>query len=374
MEGNDQSVIVGETGDAAFDTASDTGAGARRGFWQRQLHPTADERARMHRAQAWVILGGAYALWVFAYAWPPDWENTSTVYALIAWTAFMIRTFILHGGLLLAVLVALAAWKRRWRLVVAALPLLVMTLGPAVLASLPRSATSAPADCTVMSVNLLMINRQTDPLIDEIAAVDPDVLLLQEYTDHWHAALQQRLGVAYPHIAYIPRDDSFGSAIYSRHAFVGKVQRYLPLGSGSEPQMRAVIQIGDAQIAVYNIHLLPPWGVAYILENRRQFADLHALLAAEELPLILAGDFNFTETGPNAAALAELGLRDAQSVAGRGRGATWPVHGLFRWVPGLRLDHIYARGDWRVLSCRCGYGAGSDHRPVIARLGLPAAR
>ena len=108
--------------------------------------------------------------------------------------------------------------------------------------------------------------------IEEIKAARPEILLLQEYTHHWHAALQEAIGSDYPHVAYVAREDSFGAAIYSRRPFVGRVRSDLPLGRGLEPQIRAVVRIADREVAVYNVHLLPPWGMEYTLENRAQIA------------------------------------------------------------------------------------------------------
>jgi endonuclease/exonuclease/phosphatase (EEP) superfamily protein YafD len=276
-----------------------------------------------------------------------------------------------HGGLILAVVAVVAACARSWRLLAAATPLLLVTLGPSLLSYRPRTGNDVRGETlAVMSVNLLMVNRDTAPIIEEIEAVSPDVLLLQEYAFHWHDVLQAEIGGDYPHISYVARDDSFGAAIYSRRPFVDEPQRYVPLGQGSEPQMRAVIEFEDRQVAVYNIHLLPPWGIAYTIENRSQFADLLDVLAAEQLPTAMGGDFNFTENSANASALRRQGLADAHSVCGWGRGATWPVHPFFRWIPSIRLDHIYLRGGLTCAECRTGAGQGSDHRPVIARIGF----
>jgi len=134
--------------------------------------------------------------------------------------------------------------------------------------------------------------------------------------------------------------------------------------------MRAVIELAGRRVAVYNIHLLPPWGLEYTTENRLQFADLLDKLAGERLPVILAGDFNFTETSPNAASLRGIGLRDAHDLGGWGRGTTWPVNSFFRWIPSLRLDHIYLSDELTCSRCRTGVGTGSDHRPVVAEIGF----
>jgi endonuclease/exonuclease/phosphatase (EEP) superfamily protein YafD len=101
-----------------------------------------------------------------------------------------------------------------------------------------------------------------------------------------------------------------------------------------------------------------------------RFADLLDALAREKHPVIVGGDFTFTEETPNAAALGRLGLLDAHSVGGQGRGTTWPVNAFFRWIPGLRFDPLYLGGGLTCADCRTGIGEGSDHRPLLARIGF----
>jgi endonuclease/exonuclease/phosphatase (EEP) superfamily protein YafD len=330
-----------------------------------------EHRKRLLRIEAWVLIIGTYMLVAFAYAWPADFRNQASVFVAVAWVASLVRTFMFHGGLILAGVAVVAACARSWRLLGATIPLLLVTLGPSFHSYWPRTENEVRGEAlVVMSVNLLMVNRDTAPIIEEIEAVSPDVLLLQEYSFHWHEVLQAEIGGDYPHISYVTRDDSFGAAIYCRRPFLHEPQRHVPLGQASAAQMRAVIEFEGRQVAVYNIHLLPPWGIAYTIENRSQFADLLDLLAAEPLPTVIGGDFNFTENSPNAAALRRQGLVDAHSVGGWGRGATWPVISFFRWIPGIRLDHIYLGGGLTCTECRRGTGQGSDHRPVIARIGF----
>jgi len=336
-------------------------------FWRASW----EKRKRLLRIEAWVFLACTYLVIIFAYAWPQDYRNQSVMYVGAAWTATIVRTFEFHAGLLAVVVAMLAGVARFWRLVGAAMPLVLFTVGPLVVSYWPWGRVEVGAATpTVMSVNLLMVNRDTDAIISEIEAEQPDVLLLQEYTDHWHAALQARIGERYPHSCHVAREDSFGTAIYSKRPFQSEPELRVPLGQATEPQIRVVIEFDGKPVAFYNVHLLPPWGMAYTIEHRSQFADLLDVLERESMPTIVGGDFNFTENSPNARALERLGFSDAQTVGGLGRGATWPVNSFFRWIPSIRLDHIYISGGLQCGSCKAGVGAGSDHRPVVAKVGF----
>jgi endonuclease/exonuclease/phosphatase (EEP) superfamily protein YafD len=155
-------------------------------------------------------------------------------------------------------------------------------------------------------------------------------------------------------------------AVYSREPIEPDGSGPLRLGLFGVPQIRAVTRLGGRRVAVYNVHLLPPRRMDYTREHRRQLADLLDRLAEERLPLVLAGDFNFTPRTPDAEGLGGLGLADAHARGGWGRGTTWPVNSVLRWLPGLRLDQIWTSPDMVCVGCRTGDGPGSDHRPVVA--------
>ena len=221
-----------------------------------------------------------------------------------------------------------------------------------------------------MSANLLCINDRVDSMLAEIRDADADVLLLQEYTPAWHKAFQRELGNEYrDHFAF-ERDDAFGQAIYSRLPFQGEPELVWTVGSIEIPQLRAVVEVGGREVALYNVHLLPPRYLDYVMARDGQFAALIEEMEQENRAAVLSEDFNFPTTSPQHRALRALGFVDAHDAAGFGIGNTWPVNGLMRYlpVPGLRLDHVYVNDRIVPLRIRTGRGAGSDHRPLLADL------
>lgn len=336
---------------------------------RRFLLPSWRQRKHMLRRDAWGLVVGSYALLLLAWFWPEDLRNTSPVYNIVGYGIFMTWTFVWHLGVLLTAVAAIAAWQRSWRLVLATIPLLGVCLGGELRHYLPKwPAAPTGQTITVMSVNLLYSNLDTTPIIREIRTTEPDILLLQEYTPAWHRDLQQSIGQDYPYVVESQRESPFGAAIYSRLP-LEDVNTFVPLGNTGTPQLRAVIQADGRKIALYNIHLLPPYGLEYTRYTRAQLADLIDVLREEPLPVILSGDFNFTDRSPNAAGLHAIGLIDTHTVAGSGRGSTWPVNSFYRYVPGIRLDHIYLRDGITCSQSRTGTGTGSDHRPILARIG-----
>ena len=134
--------------------------------------------------------------------------------------------------------------------------------------------------------------------------------------------------------------------------------------------MRASWYAPMTSAALYCVHLMPPRSRAQTIEQRREFADLRDRLKHEELPIVLCGDFNFTNASAFADELTRLGLIDAHRISGRGRGTTWPRLGPLRWLPGIRLDHIFISKELTSTHSRTGTGQGSDHRPVVAEIGF----
>ena len=340
----------------------------RSDFFRRFLWPDWQHRKRMLRREAWVVTAAAYPLLAFAYLWPQDWRNEAPAYVLVSWAAFAVRVLQFHLGLLLLLIVAVAAIRRgSRRIALAALPPMLFIMLPAAWQFVPRSIEpSGPPAFRVMTVNLLMVNGDTEGIIGEIVAADPDVLMLQEYTAQWDSAIRAAIGGRYPHASTVMRDDSFGIALFSRTPFAGEVDQRYPLGRAGVEQMRAEIDVGGKRFALYNVHLLPPRTPLYTSEHRLQFADLLDALKREQLPYVVCGDFNFPETTQQHADLKRAGVREAHELARWGRGATWPVNSVFRYiVPGIRIDHVYLSPHLTATRCETGVGRGSDHRPVV---------
>jgi vancomycin resistance protein VanJ len=215
-----------------------------------------------------------------------------------------------------------------------------------------------------------MANNQAAPIVSQIRQNDAEILILQEYTSLWHTALQSTFGDDYPYCRVLQREDSFGSAVYSRRPFDGVPRLGLVLSDGWQPMIRAVIQIDGREVAVYDVHLLPPRRYDYTVAWRRHFADVLGLLAEEALPVILAGDFNFTDNSTFADDLRQAGFSSAYSIAGRGRGWTWPALDSLWWFPRVRLDHVFLRGGLTCSHAQTGEPFGSDHLPLIITIGF----
>lgn len=209
-----------------------------------------------------------------------------------------------------------------------------------------------------MSANLLMVNPDPGPLAQELLDSGADILLLQEYSSRWDEALET-VAARYPHRVGIVRDDSFGTAIYSRVPLL-----YDQIWEIDElPQTRVRVALGSGELEIWNVHVLPPRNLDYIRAHSAEMDLLKDALLLTDTPLLLGGDLNSPGFSPFSRAIQRK-YDDAWDLAGDGPGATWP-NGVF-FLPPLRLDHLYLSRDLTVTEITRGTGAHSDHRPLLA--------
>ena len=221
---------------------------------------------------------------------------------------------------------------------------------------------------TVFSANLMYGRGDGQSLLKQIDEVDPDVVVLQEYTDGFAAQWESELLRRYPHSDRLPSDGAFGQATFSRLAFVETPRRYprteISPSRGWPAQTEVVVRVGEREVSVVNVHLLPPTGFTMVMDQHRMATGLQDVFGNVDRPTVLAGDFNSNERGLPVRRLLDVGFHRARLSR-----ATWPRTGVFRHVPGIRLDHVLYRGTHvSVLEKGVGADFGSDHRPVWATL------
>jgi endonuclease/exonuclease/phosphatase family metal-dependent hydrolase len=150
---------------------------------------------------------------------------------------------------------------------------------------------------------------------------------------------------------------SWGIAVLSRFPVVDR--HVIELGRLRRDRARRAallvrIDVGDRVLTVVGTHMSH---LSY--GSPLHFRRLHRLLEVEvgPDPAVLAGDMNLW--GPPVGAFFPGWRRVV-------RAKTWPA-----WSPHSQVDHILVRGGVDLLGGEALPMAGSDHRPVRARLTLP---
>lgn len=249
---------------------------------------------------------------------------------------------------------------------------------------------------TVMTWNIKNLDshlpaEQEEPLMDSIAALNLDVLCIQEC-----------LGGRMVFRLY----DVMDSLGFHREAFQGRVtfSRFPILSvdtldaptSGSNGGLLCRLLVGEDTLSVLNVHLESNFisrkdransrqaiesGEPERLEREglhiwhklaqaavyraRQTDSIAALL--DRLPpgqaVIVCGDFNDT---PISYTYQQVNSRldNAFRQCGRGVGVTYSD----KWFP-VRIDHLFHSTHWKALSAEVGrHMPGSDHYPLVTRL------
>lgn len=321
-----------------------------------------------------VILSLAlHLLTIFAFARQPDKLAAFTVMPIWVWGGI---------GLILSSS-AFYFLRAPLSLVVTAMWALTILLGAdeaRVIANLtkpsPKPGTPELFD-GVRPIRVITLNasifRFGDPS-DDIAAWEPDIVILQEVTPSHVKKIADRL--------------YGGLGDYRAFALNGVVTRWKIKREVRNPDPKflyfnhnATIEHPEkGNIEVANIHLssaatdLRLWQKQCWRKHRdnrkqRQLEIAVALQILEDTtsfptsqPVIFAGDFNAPPSDP-IQRLLERDFDDAFHIAGTGWGDTFQ-----RRIPILRLDQIHTTRHFTVIRCSASTTRKSDHRMVVADL------
>lgn len=295
--------------------------------------------------------------------------------ARLNWLA-MAASFAPYGWLcwLLAVLLGLAATRRRARLLVLPLGLGLAAHSLVLLPYLPDApaAAAGQSNLGLLAINLRFGLADLDQLAAEIDRAEPDVVVLTEVTRSnakvlrrkaWADRLPYRLGTTgrdYGRTTGI--GDASGTMVLARVPLTelgrAKETRFTNLAIRVELPEHPFVLV--AAHPANPQHGLNPW-----LRDGQSLARLAAAHAGG--PMIIAGDLNATAE--------HLTLRELESMAGvtdtaAGRG--WhPTYPSDRWYPPLiQIDHVLTSKQFTATGFESFKVAGTDHLGLLVRLAV----
>jgi len=222
-------------------------------------------------------------------------------------------------------------------------------------------------------------------LMDDIDRNHPDIVFLQ-------AAGQLLNGP----LGYFFRNwnvQSKGEYIIASRIPLSKIENPPdPLSGKKANCLRCRLQIGSALTTLYNVHFESPRdGLGAIVAARKnpdaapeaiakfeknvatrlnQAQTVGELISREQSPVIIAGDFNSSDSSLVCANLRKLELHDAFAEGGEGYGYTYGHFLLPQHISWVRIDHVMLSSQIRAQRSWTGTWEASDHRPVIADLVL----
>jgi endonuclease/exonuclease/phosphatase family metal-dependent hydrolase len=225
-----------------------------------------------------------------------------------------------------------------------------------------------------------------DRIAGEIAAVEPDVVLLQEVDD---GRLRSRfvdeaeyvanlLSMRHVFASNVERDglrsgdptSEYGTAVLTRLKIDNWTHTLLPNLPGRQQRglQHLVLRLAGREVSIYNAHLDHTTPVL----RQEQMRLVRDIVGVDPLPAILGGDFN---ASPGSATLrlaldpTHTDLQDPWPLVGDGDGLTVP-----NLAPVTRIDYLLVTPQWTPTVMTTWESAVSDHRGVVARFTLRAPR
>lgn len=257
---------------------------------------------------------------------------------------------VLVAPLALGVLLA----RSRAGLVALAVPVLVWSVMFAP-AFLPATGGPGPAQFTVVTQNLDAANPRPRAAAADLLGDDTDLVAVQELDN---TAVTSMLDGTFTHHVTVGT-----VGLWSRYPLTSTSP--VDIGLGWDRALHTTVHLPWGRLRVYVVHLASIRPGVDRLRDRgiRRLASL--VRADPAAHLMLLGDLNTASTDRQMDRLVPP-LRDAQRVAGRGLGFTWPAA-----FPLTRPDQVLFRG---LTATAAGVTptAGSDHRGATAGFRMPS--
>jgi endonuclease/exonuclease/phosphatase family metal-dependent hydrolase len=226
-------------------------------------------------------------------------------------------------------------------------------------------------DVRVVSFNTHRSFGGIATVAQEIRALDPDIVLLQEI-DRFHgrtggvdqvAYFADALGMEGSFSANVVEGQGqYGTAILSRFPILDSGRVGLPNAPGGEQRglQWAGLEVGGQEVRVYNTHLQNK----LVGLREAQARQVAGIVAGDDQPTILGGDMNATANTPTLGPLLAQ-LVDAWPIAGSGPEGTGPN--------GSRIDFVLASPTLEPQRAQVLRSAVSDHARVYVDYVVPAS-
>lgn len=226
----------------------------------------------------------------------------------------------------------------------------------------PYVNTNTQHQISITAINLLSSNKEHQKVLDFIEKENTDLVLIQELNPTWFSVLEA-LNKNYPYHLSEPRNDNFGIGLWSKTPFdTIEIKRFTAFDI---PFIHA--QLGSNVKSPFHFigaHPVPPLIKGFHARNQ-QFEELNQLVRTLKTPTIIMGDFNCTTYSPNFKRITN-GTTLEDSRLGYGRQPSWSANLPLR----IGIDHCLISENIVVHERKIGSNIGSDHFPVVVRLGV----
>lgn len=333
----------------------------------------------MVRRIAFTATTGASAAILLLLIWPPafDMQRAAGVAHIVSFRAIFALAALALAALLLLIFLVL----RRVRLLAAVLAvqlLLAAAVTAGILSSRGFGSDAAPArgdaGIVVLSWNTLGGSPGVDRIANLAIELRATIVSLPETTEAQAQRIAARMAAAglamEVHSLTFSRSAKFSSTSVLTSLTLGRYT--VDVSRGSTTILPTVVLTPDDRIGPTIVAAHPVAPVSgYFGAWKKDLNWLRGICTGANV--ILAGDLNSSldhESGLENDAAATIGdCRDAALATGNAAVGTWPTR--LPALLGTPIDHVMATPNWKVAGFRVIDSldkAGSDHRPITARL------
>ncbi|PZE17952.1 endonuclease/exonuclease/phosphatase family protein [Putridiphycobacter roseus] len=222
------------------------------------------------------------------------------------------------------------------------------------------------AEIKLISVNVLQKNKNYKSLIQLVEKVKPAILLTMETNETWEQEMHE-IEEKYAYNFKIPKENRYGMHFYSNLKIIAcKVHYFI-----SDERPAIEVKLADKnqnEFIFYGVHPPPPSPTEKPTAKQKdaELMQVGKLIAKQELPCIVTGDFNNVCWSKSAKVFAKISkLKDAR--LGRGIHGTFPVK---PWIFRFPLDLLFVSKAINVDKIGTLPSIGSDHLPFYAAFNI----
>jgi endonuclease/exonuclease/phosphatase (EEP) superfamily protein YafD len=233
----------------------------------------------------------------------------------------------------------------------------------------PSQPAAGQERLRILTANVLLTNSELEPFLQLVQRVNPDVLVIVEYTPAWDQQ-RERWSAEFPHSERHPRKHGFGIAVFSKKPLLNVWADSL-LGNVDAPQISFDVVLDRQSVSITAVHAVSPLSQFRFFARNEQLAAWAMKLKDGPRYQVVVGDFNSTTWSPYLRQfLRETGLRDSRQGSG-----LWPTWPQFCWPMMIPIDHAFVSDNVHVHRRWVESDIGSDHFPIVLDISLtPTAK
>lgn len=224
------------------------------------------------------------------------------------------------------------------------------------------TAVSSERSFSMLTTNVLQTNRDTGAFKSVIERLQPDVLLMIEYSPYWKAHTTF-LKDKYAHHLEEAKE-GYGVAMFSRFPFAeAELKRFEDRDILS---VHATVELStEDQVYIIGVHPPPPvpWGLDTKVKDQATL-DYARLAVNSDLPTVVAGDFNDVSWSNLMRQFKQKSRLQDPRV---GRGLFNTYHAKKFWIR-YPIDHIFLSAELKIIDFQRVRVDGSDHFGLFARI------